>query len=299
VGTSPSFPRELSIRRLPHLCWFCKGGHHGPRFHVHSSQPTIPGLCYTACIPNRLQRYYGAGYSHFITTSCYQRLPLLGSPRNRDLFLGVLEQVRRRYRFVVAGYVVMPEHVHLLISEPERGNPSRVMQVIKQGFARRLLGRLRRAELGRQLCWWSGPVERGRIWQPRFYDFVVFSENKRVEKLRYMHRNPVKRGLVLEPEQWAWSSCRHHACGEAGPVLVKPAAESGDAREESLLMPAAGMPSLRKARRLGQPFSGPSRESKAGPAPPCGPRCGKASAFLPSLPMTSSARPAATNHAAN
>ena len=90
-------------------------------------------------MPNKLHRYYGAGYLHFITTSCYQRTPLLASPQHRDLLLEVLEQVRRRYRFVVAGYVVMPEHVHLLLSEPERGNPSKVMQAIKQGFARRLL----------------------------------------------------------------------------------------------------------------------------------------------------------------
>ncbi|HEV2730721.1 MAG TPA: transposase [Terriglobales bacterium] len=171
-------------------------------------------------MPNRLHRYYGAGYSHFITTSCYQRLPLLGRPRTRDLFLRVLEQVRRRYHFAVVGYVVMPEHVHLLLSEPVRGNPSRVMQAIKQGFARRLLGRLRKAQHRQQLALWSGPVERGRIWQPRFYDFVVYSEKKRVEKLRYMHQNPVKRGLVLAPEQWAWSSYRHYAYGEAGPVLV-------------------------------------------------------------------------------
>ena len=171
-------------------------------------------------MPNRLHRYYGAGYSHFITTSCYQRLPLLRSRGNRDLFLRVLEQVRRRYGFAVTGYVVMPEHVHLLIGEPQRGNPSRVMRAIKQGFARRLLSRLRQAANSQQLALWSGPVERGRVWQPRFYDFVVFSERKRVEKLRYMHRNPVKRGLVLEPEQWVWSSYRHYAYDEAGPVLV-------------------------------------------------------------------------------
>jgi putative transposase len=67
---------------------------------------------------------------------------------------------------------------------------------------------------------WDGPLERGRVWQPRFYDFVVFSARKRVEKLRYMHRNPVKRGLVLTPEQWAWSSYRHYAFEEPGPVLV-------------------------------------------------------------------------------
>lgn len=171
-------------------------------------------------MPNRLHRYYGAGYSHFITTSCYRRLPLLGTPRNRDLLLCVLESVQRRYHFVVVGYVVMPEHVHLLISEPRRGNPSVVMKALKQGFARRLLGRLRRRNSLKQLSLWEAPFELGRIWQPRFYDFVVFSEKKRVEKLRYMHRNPVKRGLVLEPEQWIWSSSRYYAYGEPGPVVI-------------------------------------------------------------------------------
>jgi putative transposase len=171
-------------------------------------------------MPNRLHRYYGAGYLHFITTSCYQRRPLLGSRLNRHLFLEVLEQVRRRYHFVVVGYVVMPEHVHLLLGEPERGNPSVVMQAIKQGFARRLLGKLRSQADLRQGHLWSAALEAGHIWQRRFYDFVVFSEKKRAEKLRYMHRNPVKRGLVLEPEQWVWSSFRHYASGELGPVLV-------------------------------------------------------------------------------
>ncbi len=145
---------------------------------------------------------------------------MLGTPRNRDLFLRALESVRRRYEFVVAGYVVMPEHVHLLISEPRRGDPSVVMKALKQGFARRLLGRLRRRDNFKQLSLWQAPVELGRIWQARFYDFVVFSEKKRVEKLRYMHRNPVKRGLVLEPEQWKWSSSRHYSYGERGIVVV-------------------------------------------------------------------------------
>ena len=73
----------------------------------------------------------------------------------------------------------------------------------------------------RQLSLWSGPVERGRIWQPRFYDFVLYADKQPVEKLRSMHRNPVKRGLLLEPEQWKrWSSDRSPAYGEAGTVLV-------------------------------------------------------------------------------
>ena len=67
--------------------------------------------------------------------------------------------------------------------------------------------------------WATGPEPRAGL-EARFYDFVVFSDKKRVEKLRYMHRNPVKRGLVLAPEQWRWSSYRHYAYGEAGLVVV-------------------------------------------------------------------------------
>jgi putative transposase len=174
-------------------------------------------------MPANLHRYYGAGYLHFITTSCYQRRALLGAPQDRDLFLEVMERVRRRYRFVVVGYVVMPEHVHLLFSEPESGDPSVAMKVLKQSFARQLLDRWRTGVDPRQCSLWKIPLTEGHLWQHRFYDFVVFTEKKRVEKLRYMHRNPVVRGLVLEPEQWNWSSYRHYALGERGPVLVNEA----------------------------------------------------------------------------
>ena len=89
-------------------------------------------------MPWNLTRYYGNGDLHFITCSCCQRQPLLSSARRRDLFLTVLEQVRQKYQFIVLGYVVMPEHVHLLISEPH-STPSTVMQALKLGFARRVL----------------------------------------------------------------------------------------------------------------------------------------------------------------
>jgi REP-associated tyrosine transposase len=95
----------------------------------------------------------------------------------------------------------MPEHFHLLISEPERSDPSVVMQVLELRFACQVLDASRaRGSLT------DGMLEEGHVWQRRFYDFVVWSEAKRVEKVRYMHRNPVKRGLVLEPDQWDWSS---------------------------------------------------------------------------------------------
>ena len=169
-----------------------------------------------------LNRCYGQGYLHYITTSCYQQRPLLALASRRDLFLEVLERVRRRYHFVVVGYVVMPEHIHLLLSEPERGNPSTVMQAIKQGFARRILGRLRPVAT-EQRCEWDA---KEHIWQRRFYDFVLWTAQKRQQKLHYIHQNPVRRGLVEAPEQWRWSSARHYLLGERGPVLVNEPVEA-------------------------------------------------------------------------
>jgi putative transposase len=170
-----------------------------------------------------LNRCYGRGYLHYITTSCYQRRPLLDAASRRDLLLEVLEHVRRRYHFVVVGYVVMPEHVHLLLSEPERGNPSTVMQAIKQGFARRILGRLRSRTAPERHRESDGE---DHIWQRRFYDFVLWTAQKRQEKLHYIHQNPVARGLVDKPEQWRWSSARYYLLGERGPVLVNERVEA-------------------------------------------------------------------------
>lgn len=118
---------------------------------------------------------------------------------------------------MVVGYLVMPEHFHLLIGEPEQGTPSTVMQVLKQRFGHQVLKQLRkRRRVSQQRLW----EEEDHVWQRRFYDFIVWSKEKRIEKLRYMHRNPVKRGLVLEPEQWRWSSYRWYASGEVGPVKL-------------------------------------------------------------------------------
>jgi len=169
-------------------------------------------------VPNHPRRYYGTNDLHFIASSCYHRQPWLASPQRRDLFLAVFEAVRQRYGFVVVGYVAMPEHIHLLISEPEKGDPSRVMQAIKQGFARRVLKSRRRRRVAAQLELFALGSE--HVWQRRFYDFNVWTARKRIEKLRYMHRNPVARGLVQEPEQWPWSSYRSYAFGDEGAVRI-------------------------------------------------------------------------------
>jgi putative transposase len=111
----------------------------------------------------------------------------------------------------------MPEHFHLLVTEPEVGDPSVVMKVIKERFTRQL-NRSRRRKSSAQRPLFEAPVE--PFWQKRFYDFNVWSERKHMEKLRYMHRNPVKRGLVERPEQWKWSSFRAYYFAEPGIVKV-------------------------------------------------------------------------------
>ena len=68
-------------------------------------------------MPRRLKRYYGLDHLHYLTWSCYHRQPWLGSAARRDLFLTILEETRQRYGFVVCGYVVMPDHIRLLLSE--------------------------------------------------------------------------------------------------------------------------------------------------------------------------------------
>jgi putative transposase len=118
----------------------------------------------------------------------------------------------------------MPEHIHLLISEPAKGSPSTVLQVLKQRVSRRLRHKPRRHASATQL---SLPFDRAdhslpQFWQPRFYDFNVWSQKKKIEKLQSMPRNPVKRGLVSHPKDWPWSSFSFYASRNRGLVQIDP-----------------------------------------------------------------------------
>ena len=215
---------------------------------------------------HNLHRYYGAGDLHFITCSCYRRQPLLGTFRRRDLFLKVLEQVRKRYVLVVVGYVVMPEHIHLLLSEPQEKNLSVVMQALKLGVARRVLAEQRRRRYALQGSLFEHAPQ--HIWQKRFYDFNVWTAGKRAEKLRYMHQNPVKRGLVASPELWRWSSYRAYFCDEAGPVAVNKwdvlkLNVERQPRKQNLLVPTARTGHFSKTARSGAPPGSRCQHSKA------------------------------------
>jgi putative transposase len=155
-------------------------------------------------MPWSLKRFQQTRQNHFLTFSCYHRHPKLATAEACAVFVLALERVRQSYGLCVYGFVIMPEHVHLLLNEPEHGSLAQALKSLKQGVARQLA--LRAEE---------------PFWQERYYDFNVWSERKFREKLRYLHRNPVKRGLVAKPEDWPWSSFRHYATGETCPVEIE------------------------------------------------------------------------------
>jgi putative transposase len=172
-------------------------------------------------MPAGLRRYYGKGDLHFITFSCYRRLPLLKTVRARDTFVKELGKVRDEMRFHLLGYVVMPEHIHLLMSEPPRGTPSTVLQKLKLRVARKLRKRGKHVSAGQMRLPFTETREPLRaFWQARFYDFNVYGEGKKKEKLNYMHANPVIRGLVKHPGDWRWSSWGFYRGGLPGLVAI-------------------------------------------------------------------------------
>jgi len=151
-------------------------------------------------MPENLKRYYGQDHPHFITFSCHQRKPLFLPISARKIFLEELDKIRNEMQFALAGYVVMPEHVHLLISEPAIGSPSGIMQKLKRRVSQR--------------------TRAGTFWQPRFYDFNVYTADKKSEKLNYMHANPVERKLVKLPQEWPSSSYSAYHGLDPGPIRI-------------------------------------------------------------------------------
>jgi putative transposase len=112
-------------------------------------------------MPKNLVRYHQCGVFHFLTFSCHQRQPLLAVADAYSVFERELEAARQRYELVIAGYVLMPEHVHLLVGEPANYSLAVAIQVLKQKTSRKLK-----------------PRDQAQLWQRRYYDFNVWTEEK-------------------------------------------------------------------------------------------------------------------------
>jgi putative transposase len=154
-------------------------------------------------MPWGLTRLHHSGQSHFVTFCCYHRRRLFTTDASRQIFESALERVRHSFGLQVYGYVVMPEHVHLLLSEPQKDTLADALKSLKQGVSRRLIG------------------DADHFWQKRYHDFNIRNYPQFVEKLRYVHRNPMKAGLCERPEDWEWSSFRHYATGCEGRVEIE------------------------------------------------------------------------------
>jgi len=154
-------------------------------------------------MPSGLKRFQKAEALHFITFSCFHRLSFLEVSQPKAVVEAILEQTRARHEARIYAYVLMPEHVHLLINEPPRILLAQLVKVVKQGSSRKLRG------------------DRDQFWQPRYFDASIRGEHARSEVVRYIHRNPVKRGLVADPRDYPWSSFNHYATGVRGIVEIE------------------------------------------------------------------------------
>ena len=164
-------------------------------------------------------RYYGEKDLHFLTTSTYRRTQIFNSERFKREFVATLAELRAQLGFRLLGYVLMPEHFHLLLWPSPDANPSQIMQRLKGRAARSMLKTLRQerrhAWCARMLKQFTLPATvhdeaSCRVWQRRFYDMNIWSEKKQLEKLDYMHNNP-----------WSesWSARRVTGRGHAGGII--------------------------------------------------------------------------------
>ena len=165
------------------------------------------------------------GQAHFLTFSCWKRLPLLSKDRSRQWLIEAIDQVRREQDLAIWAYVIMPEHMHLLVM-PRRHDYEmrRILAAIKAPVSRAAKSFLVGSgdtEWIERLSAHHGAREVFRFWQPGGgYDQNLWNERPLLEVISYIHANPVRRGLVERPTDWYWSSARAHAGIEIGPIQI-------------------------------------------------------------------------------
>jgi putative transposase len=143
----------------------------------------------------KLRHYDNLGTARFVTFSCFRRGKYLLEPGAPELLSTHLDLARSKHRFLLLGYVIMPEHVHLVLIPPVDMKLGLVMREIKSKMAREYFAKARGEITGQRV-----------FWQKRCYDHNCRSVESVREKIDYCHNNPVKRGLVREPGRYKWSS---------------------------------------------------------------------------------------------
>jgi putative transposase len=179
----------------------------------------------------RSNRSYNiAGHAHELTFSCFQRLPLLNKDQSRQWFVQALDKARHRRQFLLWAYVIMPEHVHIVIWPTEQQYEMRLIRTaLKTPVQRKALAYLRHYAPGflerlkdRQP---NGKIHY-RFWQRGGgYDRNIVEPETVRTMIDYIHNNPVRRGLVSQPTDWPWSSARFYAGMADVPILMDAMAE--------------------------------------------------------------------------
>jgi putative transposase len=160
----------------------------------------------------RLHRYEVPGDLRFLTFSCFNRIPLFNNDAIKDLFVKELERTRPLFEFKLYAWVIMPEHVHLLLKPKLPEFPVKdVLAELKGQFSGRVLRRWRKlkAPILKRIVDSDG---KQRFWLPGGgHDRNIYTADELEEKINYVHHNPVKRGLVKYATDWRWGSARWYA----------------------------------------------------------------------------------------
>ncbi len=157
-------------------------------------------------MPKHREAVYGKGHLHLIACTCYRNQPKLGEEKHRDVFLRLLEELRVKFRFAIAGYVVMPDHFRLLMREPEIDTAANAVEMLQARYRRRYNSSARSDE---------------QVWESRSSDTHIVGADAVAATLASMHQEPVKAGLASTPEDWAWSSARAYSGLPEGVVTVE------------------------------------------------------------------------------
>jgi len=155
----------------------------------------------------RLRHYDNLGTARFVTFSCYHRYQLLTDSEDIRILLAWLDRVCVEREIRVLGYVIMLEHVHLVLHPPDESQVGRVVGEIKSRSARDILGRWKqRADRRLRKLLKPGSSSGYQFWQLRCYDHNCRTPETVLEKIEYCHKNPVNRDLASSMEGWRWSS---------------------------------------------------------------------------------------------
>lgn len=181
---------------------------------------------------HNLKRHDETGHIHFWTLSTYRRLGFFHHDRVKQIVIDSLLALRASHGVCLIGYVIMPNHVHVLLLPQRHGqlNPIPISSLLADfkkyvGFhakacLREIWRRHRRLWSDSLNDWAYGRFEKQQIWAFRGYDRNIYSEQELCEKLEYCHKNPVTCELVNTPDEWRWSSYRFYEYGESAPIVM-------------------------------------------------------------------------------